>query len=172
MSNIAENYCCDDGDSLTPGYGGGCLVENKENYLVERRGGGGGGHGGGRSYGGRGGYGGGYGGGWGWGYYPYYTYDDGTYYDNCPENFHYDPNHPKADSNGCVKDSDICPPGSHYHPEHSKADPKTGCMKDSDMVEKYTKLQGQKPKKMYTNVMVFLGIFFLIFLLAIILNLI
>ena len=29
-----------------------------------------------------------------------------------------------------------CPEGQHYHPEHPKAD-KKGCMKDSDMKEKF-----------------------------------
>ena len=96
------------------------------------------GGGGGRGGGGRGGYGGGggwgdYGGGYYYGGYPYY---DDTYYDSCPGGYHYDSGHPKADINGCVKDSDTCPPGSHYHPNHAKADSK-GCMKDSDMVENF-----------------------------------
>ena len=43
-------------------------------------------------------------------------------------------------------------------------------MKDSDMIEKYTKLQGQKPKKMGINLLVFGGIFVLIFLLGFILH--
>ena len=139
-----ENYCCNDDYDPNPGYSDNCLKNNKENYLIERRGGGGGGGhgggGGGRGGGGRGGYG-GYGGGGGWGdyggyYYGGYPYYDDTYYDSCPGGYHYDSGHPKADINGCVKDSDTCPPGSHYHPNHAKADSK-GCMKDSDMVENF-----------------------------------
>jgi hypothetical protein len=155
MNNIQEYYCCDEG--LTPGYGGGCL-KNKENYLIERRGGGGGGgHGSGAHHGGgRGGYGGGnyWGAGGGWGYY----YDDGLYYDNCPKDYHYDPN-----NYGCVKDVDTCPTGSHYHPEHPKADLK-GCMKDEDMIEKYTKSYSLIDKNSGSNFLIFTGVFILIIL--------
>jgi hypothetical protein len=174
MNNLQENYCCEEG--LTPGYGGGC--QNKENYLVERRGGGGGGgHGGGGGRGGgRGGWGGGGGwgyggggwgyggGGWGYGEYPYMSYyDDGLYYDNCPKDYHYDPNHLKADNNGCVKDMDTCPTGSHYHPEHAKSDSK-GCMKDEDMIEKYTKSRSLMNTNLGPNFLIFTGIFIVIIL--------
>jgi len=168
---MQEYYCCEEG--LTPGYGGGCL--QKENYLIERRGGGGGGGGGGRGGGGRGGGRGGggrgYGGGWGsggggWGYYGYpYTsyYDEGLYYDNCPKDYHYDPTNLKGDSYGCVKDTDTCPTGSHYHPEHPKSDSK-GCMKDEDMIEKYTKSYSLIDKNSGSNFLIFTGVFILIIL--------
>jgi len=162
MNNMQEHYCCDEG--LTPGYGGGCL--QKENYLIERRGGGGGG--GGRGGGGRG-YGGGYGGGgygggdWGYYGYPSMAYDEGLYYDNCPKDYHYDPINPKAENNGCVKDIHTCPSGSHYHPEHPKSDSK-GCMKDEDMIEKYTKSRSLMNTNSGPNFLIFTGIFILIIL--------
>jgi hypothetical protein len=65
-----------------------------------------------------------------------------NYNSRCPPGYHYHPGHPKSDSRGCMKNSDMkyleefknnkyCPAGYHYDPNNKQSD-KDGCLKDVD----------------------------------------